>query len=121
MEEYKNTYQTWMDALRNTEYEKELLSMENDQALMQDSFYRALEFGTAGMRGILGIGTNRMNDFTVRMLTKGLADYLNEKGTGDQGVAIAYDSRRNSDRFAQQAAGVLAASGIRVFFIPYCA
>lgn len=118
MEEYKSTYQTWMDTLRNTEYEKELLSMENDQALMQDSFYRALEFGTAGMRGILGLGTNRMNDFTVRTLTKGLADYLNQKGAGAQGVAIAYDSRRNSDRFAQQVAGVLCANGIRVFLSP---
>ena len=118
MEEYKSTYQTWMDTLRNTEYEKELLSMENDPAQLQDSFYRALEFGTAGMRGILGLGTNRMNDFTVRTLTKGLADYLNRKGAGAQGVAIAYDSRRNSDRFAQQVAGVLCANGIRVFLSP---
>ncbi len=118
MEEYKSTYQTWMDALRNTEYEQELLSLKKDEALMQDSFYRALEFGTAGMRGVLGLGSNRMNDFTVRMLTKGLADYLKEKGACGQGVAIAYDSRRNSERFARQTAGVLCANGIRVILSP---
>lgn len=118
MEEYKSTYQAWKNALRNTEYEKELISMERDEALMQESFYRALEFGTAGMRGVLGLGTNRMNDFTVRTLTKGLADYLNEKGAGSQGVAIAYDSRRNSDRFARQVAGVLCANGIRAIMTP---
>ena len=118
MEDYKRTYQSWRDALRNTEYEKELLSLEADDALMQDSFYRALEFGTAGMRGVLGLGTNRMNDFTVRTLTKGLADYLNEKGACKDGVAIAYDSRRNSDRFAREVAGVLCANGIRVILSP---
>ncbi len=118
MEEYKQTYESWKKALAGTEYEKELLSLENDPAGLQESFYRELEFGTAGMRGILGMGINRMNDFIVRRLTKGLADYLNEKGLAAQGVAVAYDSRRYSDRFAQQVAGVLCANGVQVYLSP---
>ncbi|MEI6100402.1 MAG: phospho-sugar mutase, partial [Eubacteriales bacterium] len=118
MIDYKNAYQVWKDALKETEYEKELLPLEQDDKQMQESFYQEMEFGTAGMRGILGMGTNRMNDFTVRRLTKGLADYLNEKGAAAEGVAIAYDSRRNSDRFSRQVAGVLCANGIKVYLSP---
>lgn len=118
MADYKAVHSTWKAALTGTEYEAEIISLENDEAQMRDSFYQDMEFGTAGMRGIMGLGINRMNDFTVRRLTKGVADYLNEKGAAQQGVAIAYDSRRNSERFAREAAGVLCANGIRVYLSP---
>lgn len=118
MEDYIQTYEIWKNALSGTEYEEELIQMQNDQKSLQESFYRELEFGTAGMRGILGLGTNRMNDFIVRRLTKGMADYLNEKGVADKGVAIAYDSRHNSDRFAREAAGVFCANGVKVYLSP---
>jgi phosphoglucomutase len=118
MEEYMKTYESWKKALAGTAYEKELKDLEKDPAALQESFYRELEFGTAGMRGILGIGTNRMNEYIVRRLTRGLADYLNEKGVAKEGVAIAYDSRHNSDVFARQAAGVFCANGIKVYLSP---
>lgn len=118
MIDYKEQYNTWKKALAGTEYEAELLSLEQDDKQMQESFYQEMEFGTAGMRGILGMGINRMNDFTVRRLTKGLADYLNEKGVAKEGVIIGYDSRRNSERFSRQVAGVLCANGIKVVLSP---
>jgi len=118
MQDYMQTYASWKKALSGTEYEKDLQEMEKDPANLQESFYRELEFGTAGMRGILGLGTNRMNGFIVRRLTKGLADYLNEKGAAKEGVAIAYDSRHNSNVFARQAAGVFCANGIKVYLSP---
>ena len=89
--------------------------MENDEEVMRDSFGADLEFGTAGMRGIIGMGTNRMNIFTVRRATQGLADYLNSVGKAGGGVAIAYDSRRMSDVFAKETALVLAANGVKVY------
>jgi phosphoglucomutase len=118
MKDYMQTYESWKTALSGTPYETELIELAADPENLQESFYRELEFGTAGMRGILGLGTNRMNDFIVRRLTKGLADYLNEKGVAEKGVAIAYDSRRNSDRFAREAAGVFCANGVKVFLSP---
>ena len=118
MEDYKKNYESWKAALAGTSYEQELKTLEKDAVNLQESFYRELEFGTAGMRGILGLGTNRMNEFIVRRLTRGLADYLNEKGTANAGVAIAYDSRHNSDVFARQAAGVFCANGVKVYLSP---
>ena len=109
------TYSYWKKALAGTVFSAELSAMENDEEVMRDSFGADLEFGTAGMRGIIGMGTNRMNIFTVRRATQGLADYLNSVGKAGGGVAIAYDSRRMSDVFAKETALVLAANGVKVY------
>ena len=116
----------WLDQKDLDEaLKKELLEIK-DQEEIQDRFYRELEFGTGGLRGILGAGTNRMNIYTIRKATQGFADYLNhhygresEKYSGDAPpVAIAYDSRINSDLFAVEAACVLAANGIKSYIYP---
>lgn len=93
---------------------EELEGIRGDAREIEERFYRDLEFGTAGLRGILGAGTNRMNEYVVRRATQGLADYLLEcPGARERGVCIAYDSRLRSDEFAREAARVLAANGIR--------
>ena len=96
-----------------------LIDQRNEKELT-DRFYKELEFGTGGMRGIMAAGQNRMNTYTVGKATQGLANYLikTHRDTKERGVAIAYDSRNNSRRFAQEAAGVLAANGIKVFVYP---
>lgn len=111
-------YERW----RNTPLEDPKLTQELEEIADQpeeinDRFYRNLEFGTAGLRGVLGAGTNRMNIYTVRKATQGLANYLNKKKPGSS-VAIAHDSRINSELFAREAAGVLAASGITAHLYP---
>src|SRR5258706_11720853 len=88
---------------------------ENDPDLLADSFYQNLEFGTGGLRGIMGVGTNRMNKYTVGMATQGYANYLKQSFPGDVSVAIAHDSRNNSRFFAETAAHVFAANGVKVF------
>ncbi|MCD8146047.1 MAG: phospho-sugar mutase [Clostridiales bacterium] len=99
------------------ELASELAGIQNDEAEISDHFYRELAFGTGGLRGILGAGTNRMNIYTVRKATQGLANYLN--GTSlPKSVAIAYDSRIKSDRFARETAQVLAANGITAYLYP---
>lgn len=113
--EYQKEYEIWAKNLEGSEYEQEIASMKNDDALKEDSFYKNLEFGTAGMRGIIGIGTNRMNIFTVRRATKGLADYLNSEGKAESGVVIAYDSRIKSSEFALESALVLCKNGIKTY------
>ena len=113
--DYKQAYAEWSAALAGTEYEAELERIAADPALLQDSFYQFLEFGTAGMRGTLALGTNRMNVFTVRRASEGLAAYILSTGKQDDGVAIAYDSRINSDVFAREAARVLADRGVKVY------
>lgn len=112
---YLDAFSEWKKALLNTEYEKEIAVLENDKDLLKDSFYKDLEFGTAGMRGIIGLGTNRMNIFTVRRSTKGLSDYINSINKADNGVVIAYDSRHKSYEFALETALVLASNGIKVY------
>ncbi len=92
----------------------ELASIKDDSDAIKDRFYRNLEFGTGGLRGVIGAGTYRMNIYTVRRATQGLADYVNGSYTNGS-VAIAYDSRIKSDVFAKAAAGVLAANGIKVY------
>ena len=92
---------------------QELESIRNDKEAINDRFYRDLEFGTGGLRGVIGAGTNRMNVFTVRRATQGFADYLNQEYTNPS-VAISYDSRNKSDVFSKAAAEVLAANGIKV-------
>ena len=86
-----------------------------DAKELEDRFYKTLEFGTGGMRGIMGAGPNRMNKYTVAKATEGLANYLSDTVEGEKSVAIAYDSRNNSSFFAQTAAGVLASHGIKVY------
>lgn len=110
-------YQRWLTepSLREDE-KRELAAISNNEKEQTERFYTELEFGTAGLRGILGLGTNRMNEYVVRRASAGLAAYLLKlDGAKDAGVAIAYDSRRRSDEFAKLAARTLAAYGIRVF------
>ena len=96
------------------ETKKELLNI-TDEKEIEDRFYKDLEFGTGGLRGIMGAGPNRMNKYTIAKATKGYADYLKSRFSGEISVAIAYDSRNNSQYFSQVAAGVLAANGIKVY------
>ena len=94
---------------------QELLAVRNNRTEVEDRFYRDLAFGTGGLRGVIGAGTNRMNIYTVRKATQGLANYINKIGDPDRGVAIAYDSRNMSAEFAMETALCLAANGIRVY------
>ena len=112
--EYKSIYESWLENPYFDEAtKKELESIKNDENEIKERFYKDLEFGTAGLRGIIGAGTNRMNVYTVRKATQGLANWVKTQG-GNQTVAISYDSRIKSDVFAKTAAGVLAANGIKV-------
>ena len=110
----KEKYLEWKKFVTDEELSADLESIDGNEAEIFDRFYRELEFGTAGLRGILGAGTNRMNVYNVRRATKGLADYLNAKKEGSS-VAIAYDTRYNSEKFARNAASVLVANGIKVW------
>ena len=118
MNDVKKLYDLWVEKTRNNpDIHNELLSVEGNDEEILDRFYKNLEFGTAGLRGVLGAGTNRMNTYTVCQATQGLADYLNSKGEGSK-VAIGYDSRINSDVFARQCAEVLAANGVKACIFP---
>lgn len=111
-------YERWRNTpLEDPKLTQELEDIADQPEEINDRFYRDLEFGTGGLRGVLGAGTNRMNIYTVRKATQGLANYLNKKKPGGA-VAIAHDSRINSELFAKEAAGVLAASGITVHLYP---
>lgn len=113
----EDIYKQWLDDPGIDEDTKEeLRTIAGDAAEIEDRFYQELEFGTAGLRGVIGAGTNRMNRYTVSKATKGLADYIStQDGGAERGVAIAYDSRHMSPEFADIAAGVLNAQGIRAF------
>ncbi|MBQ3937841.1 MAG: phospho-sugar mutase [Clostridia bacterium] len=115
--DYRKEYMSWLEQPTITEAERaELAAIADDEKQQEDRFYTELEFGTAGLRGVLGMGTNRMNDYVVRRATAGLAAYLLRiPGAKDKGVAIAYDSRRCSDRFAEVSARTLAAYGVKSF------
>lgn len=114
--EYKKVYQEWLDNPYFDEATKvELKEIANDEKEIKERFYTDLEFGTAGLRGVIGAGTNRMNVYTVRKATQGLANYISSVGGKERGVAIAYDSRRMSPEFADEAALCLAANGIKAF------
>ncbi len=93
----------------------ELLAIRDDEKEIEERFYKELEFGTGGLRGVIGAGTNRMNIYTVRKATQGLANFILKQGTQDKGVAIAYDSRNMSPEFADEAALCLAANGIKAY------
>ena len=113
---YKEEYQKWCeDPSFDEETKKELLSIKDNEEEIKDRFYKELEFGTAGLRGVIGMGTNRMNKYTVGKATQGLANYILEQGTQDMGVAISYDSRRMSDEFSLQTALILNANGIKTY------
>jgi phosphoglucomutase len=99
----------------NTIHEIKQLVAQNNEKELYERFYTTLEFGTGGLRGIIGAGTNRMNIYTVGMATQGLANYIVHKGNAQKGVVIAYDSRRMSDVFSKEAASILAGNGIKVY------
>lgn len=111
-------YRLWCEkAVDDPDLQTELISIANDEEAIKDRFYRDLEFGTGGLRGVIGAGSYRLNIYTIRRATQGLADYVN--GAFENGsVAIAYDSRIKSDKFAKEAAAVLAANGIKVYIYP---
>lgn len=111
----KELYKLWLEkAVDDADLQTELRSIEGDDEAIKDRFYRNLEFGTGGLRGVIGAGTNRLNVYTIRRVTQGLANYVNE-AFKNPSVAISYDSRIKSDVFAKAAAGVLVANGIKVY------
>lgn len=113
---YQNKYQEWLShEIFDEETKKELIEIKDDVKEIEDRFYKDLEFGTGGLRGVIGAGTNRMNRYTVGRATQGLASYIVKKGVANPSVAIAYDSRRFSREFAADAAAVLNGSGIKVY------
>ncbi len=113
---YKENYESWLNnPYFDEDTRKELQSIAGDEKEIEERFYMDLEFGTAGLRGVIGAGTNRMNIYTVRKATQGLANYICNVGAQKKGVAIAYDSRRMSPEFADEAALCLAANGIKAY------
>ena len=116
MMEYRETYESWLNnPYFDEETKSELRNIADDDKEIKERFYKDLEFGTAGLRGVIGAGTNRMNIYVVRKTTQGLANYIAAVNAQAQGVAIAYDSRRMSPEFAQEAALCLAANGIKAY------
>ena len=114
--EYRKRYEEWINNPYFDEATREeLKKIADDDNEIKERFYKDLEFGTAGLRGIIGAGTNRLNIYTVRKATQGLANYIIAKGEEEKGVAIAYDSRRMSPEFADEAALCLAANGIKAY------
>lgn len=119
MNDINALYKIWSEkAVLDPDLQAELKACEGKEDEILDRFYRNLEFGTGGLRGVIGAGTNRMNIYTVAQATQGLADYLNEVCDEQPTVAIAYDSRIKSDMFAESAACVLAANGVKVYLYP---
>ena len=114
--DYLKEYERWCtEPSFDEETKKELLEIKGNDEEIKDRFYKELEFGTAGLRGVIGMGTNRMNKYTVGKATQGLANYIIEQGTQEKGVAISYDSRRMSDEFSLQTALILNANGIKTY------
>ena len=115
-ENVKKNYEYWCKSpILDDSTKSELKSLEGNEDEIFDRFYRELEFGTGGLRGVIGAGTNRMNFYTVGKATQGLANFINKQGAAAKGVAIAFDSRRMSPEFADTAACVLAANGIKAY------
>ena len=113
---YLDEYKKWCESPEfDEETKKELLEIKDNEKEIEDRFYKELEFGTAGLRGVIGAGTNRMNKYTVGKATQGLANYIVEQGTEKQGVAISYDSRKMSKEFSMQAALIYNANGIKTY------
>ena len=125
--EYMDHYKHWLDSVK-AEERAELEAIASDEKELKERFTLPLAFGTAGMRGTLGLGTFRMNEYTVARATQGLADYIREQGAEamQKGVVISYDTRRMSYEFAMKAARVLAANGVNAYLfenvrpVPIC-
>ena len=116
MKDYKSIYEEWLaNPYFDEATKEELRSIKEDENEIKERFYQDLEFGTAGLRGIIGAGINRMNIYVVRRATQGLANHIIKQGGADKGVAIAYDSRHMSPEFAEEAALTLAANGIKAY------
>ena len=116
MKDYMKIYQEWLsNPYFDEDTKAELRAIEGDENEIKERFYMDLEFGTAGLRGVIGAGINRMNIYVVRRATQGLANYIIKQGGADKGVAIAYDSRHMSPEFAMEAAMTLAANGIKAY------
>jgi phosphoglucomutase len=116
--QWKSTYEKWAsNSNLDEELRRSLEAIKQDEAKLEEAFYKNLEFGTGGMRGEIGVGTNRMNVYTVRKATKGLADYIKSFGeeAAKRGVVIAYDSRHKSPQFALEAAKTLATEGVKAY------
>lgn len=114
-------YERWLSVeLDDPDLKEELLSVKDQPEEINDRFYRDLAFGTGGLRGVIGAGTNRMNVYTVRKATQGLANYLNKHNTEGKllSVAIAHDSRNKGVLFSKESAAVLAANGIKAYLYP---
>lgn len=114
LKEAKKLFRTWINNVQDREIMQELLSMKDFPEKIEDKFCEDIKFGTAGLRGIMGAGTNRMNVYTVRKVSQGLADYLNEK-YDNPSIVISYDSRKNSKKFAFETASVMAGNNIRSY------
>ena len=113
---YMDNYKSWLDNDYIDEATKaELRQIEGDEKEIEDRFYKDLEFGTGGLRGVIGAGTNRLNIYTIRKATQGLANFIISEGAQDKGVAIAFDSRRMSPEFSKEAALCLNANGIKTY------
>ena len=116
MKDYMKIYEQWLaDPYFDEDTKNELRAIADDENEIKERFYMDLEFGTAGLRGIIGAGINRMNIYTVRRATQGLANYIKKQGGEEKGVAIAFESRRMSPEFAMEAAMTLAANGIKAY------
>ena len=116
---YMDTYRQWCEnPYFDESVREELKSIAGNEKEIEDRFYKDLEFGTGGLRGVIGYGTNRMNVYTVRRATQGLANFIIKEGAQDKGVAIAFDSRRMSPEFSDEAALCLAANGIKAYIFP---
>ena len=115
-EEIRNQYEKWLEkAVADADVQAELRAIAADDAKIEDAFYRNLAFGTGGLRGVIGAGTNRMNVYTVAKASQGLSDYVNANFPEEsRKIAVSYDSRIKSDLFAKVASGVFAANGIEV-------
>ncbi len=114
--DFQDNVQKWLNGSFDPETKSQIIQLRNtDPAGLEDAFYKNLEFGTGGLRGIMGPGTNRMNRYTVGMATQGLANYINARVEGDKSVCISFDSRNNSKLFAKISAEVLSNNGIRVW------
>ena len=113
--DFRQVAQSWLDGNFDQQTKDQVRELMANPVALEDAFYRNLEFGTGGLRGIMGVGTNRMNGYTVGMATQGLANYMKANCKGDLSVCISFDSRNNSEYFAKITADVLSANGIKVY------
>lgn len=114
--DYMKAYHSWLNnPLIDEVTKEELLALSEKTKEIEDRFYRALEFGTGGMRGVIGAGTNRMNNYVLQMASQGFASFINSHGSGDKAIVIAHDSRRKSKEFAEASALVMAGNGIKAY------